>query len=89
MENGFSKAFVNYFNFKLFSRLLVASQSGYMYVYSIPLDGGECQLIKKHGELVLSHPKPRLSNFIFRFEKRREGSERKTSVPTTTAADPR
>lgn len=29
-------------------RLLVASQNGYMYVYSIPLDGGECQLIKKH-----------------------------------------
>lgn len=29
-------------------RLLVASQNGYMYIYSIPLDGGECQLIKKH-----------------------------------------
>ncbi|CAO1395547.1 unnamed protein product [Diamesa hyperborea] len=29
-------------------RLLVASQDGYMYVYSIPLDGGECQMIKKH-----------------------------------------
>lgn len=35
----------------LIFRLLVASQSGYMYVYSIPLDGGECQLINKHGEL--------------------------------------
>jgi hypothetical protein len=31
-------------------RLLVASQNGYLYVYSIPLDGGESQLIKKHGE---------------------------------------
>ncbi|KAL7037264.1 hypothetical protein ACKWTF_009143 [Chironomus riparius] len=31
-------------------RLLVASQNGYMYIYSIPLDGGECQLIKKHGK---------------------------------------
>lgn len=29
-------------------RLLVASQNGYMYVYSIPLDGGECSLLKKH-----------------------------------------
>jgi autophagy-related protein 18 len=30
-------------------RLLVASQNGYMHVYSIPLDGGDCQLIKKYG----------------------------------------
>lgn len=30
-------------------RLLVASQNGYMYIYSIPLDGGECSLLKKHG----------------------------------------
>lgn len=29
---------------------MVASQNGYMYIYSIPLDGGECQLIKKHGK---------------------------------------
>lgn len=30
-------------------RLLVASQDGYLYVYSIPsIEGGECQLIKKH-----------------------------------------
>ncbi|XP_037934396.1 WD repeat domain phosphoinositide-interacting protein 2 isoform X1 [Teleopsis dalmanni] len=30
-------------------RLLVASQDGYLYVYSIPsVEGGECQLIKKH-----------------------------------------
>ncbi|XP_055373295.1 WD repeat domain phosphoinositide-interacting protein 2 [Condylostylus longicornis] len=30
-------------------RLLVASQDGYFYVYSIPqIEGGECQLIKKH-----------------------------------------
>lgn len=34
-----------------YPRLLVASQNGYMYVYSIPLDGGESQLIKKHGRL--------------------------------------
>jgi hypothetical protein len=32
---------------------MVASQNGYMYIYSIPLDGGECQLIKKHGKLKL------------------------------------
>ncbi|XP_036335995.1 WD repeat domain phosphoinositide-interacting protein 2-like isoform X2 [Rhagoletis pomonella] len=30
-------------------RLLVASQDGYLYVYSIPsIEGAECQLIKKH-----------------------------------------
>ncbi|KAL9700431.1 hypothetical protein quinque_003872 [Culex quinquefasciatus] len=29
-------------------RLLVASQDGYLYVYQLPLEGGECQLIKKH-----------------------------------------
>ncbi|XP_067643613.1 WD repeat domain phosphoinositide-interacting protein 2 isoform X2 [Eurosta solidaginis] len=30
-------------------RLLVASQDGYLYVYSVPsIEGGECQLIKKH-----------------------------------------
>lgn len=30
-------------------RLMVASQDGYLYVYSIPsIEGGECQLIKKH-----------------------------------------
>ncbi|XP_065360987.1 WD repeat domain phosphoinositide-interacting protein 2 isoform X2 [Calliphora vicina] len=30
-------------------RLLIASQDGYLYVYSIPsLEGAECQLIKKH-----------------------------------------
>lgn len=34
---------------------MVASQNGYMYVYSIPLEGGECQLIKKHGELFFDH----------------------------------
>ena len=31
-----------------FYRLLVASQDGFLYVYQFPLDGGECQLIKKH-----------------------------------------
>lgn len=34
-----------------YRRLLVASQNGYLYVYSIPLDGGECILLKKHGKL--------------------------------------
>ncbi|XP_055627550.1 WD repeat domain phosphoinositide-interacting protein 2 [Toxorhynchites rutilus septentrionalis] len=29
-------------------RLLVASQDGYLYVYQLPLEGGECHLIKKH-----------------------------------------
>uniref|UniRef100_A0A182JVJ9 Uncharacterized protein n=1 Tax=Anopheles christyi TaxID=43041 RepID=A0A182JVJ9_9DIPT len=29
-------------------RMLVASQDGYLYVYQIPTEGGECQLIKKH-----------------------------------------
>uniref|UniRef100_A0A182P6E0 Uncharacterized protein n=1 Tax=Anopheles epiroticus TaxID=199890 RepID=A0A182P6E0_9DIPT len=29
-------------------RMLVASQDGYLYVYQIPPEGGECQLIKKH-----------------------------------------
>lgn len=30
-------------------RLLVASQDGYLYVYSVaPIEGGECQLVKKH-----------------------------------------
>lgn len=30
-------------------RLLIASQDGYLYVYSIPsVEGAECQLIKKH-----------------------------------------
>lgn len=29
-------------------RLLVASQDGFLYVYSIPHDGGECNLIKRH-----------------------------------------
>ena len=28
--------------------MLVASQDGYLYVYQIPTEGGECQLIKKH-----------------------------------------
>lgn len=26
----------------------MASQDGYLYVYQLPLEGGECQLIKKH-----------------------------------------
>lgn len=39
----------NSINLILF-RLLVASQNGYMYIYSIPLDGGECSLLKKHGK---------------------------------------
>lgn len=25
-----------------------------MYIYSLPLDGGECQLIKKHGKFIPS-----------------------------------
>lgn len=29
-------------------RLLVASQDGFLYVYSIPIDGGECHMIKRH-----------------------------------------
>uniref|UniRef100_A0A336LGZ1 CSON011483 protein n=1 Tax=Culicoides sonorensis TaxID=179676 RepID=A0A336LGZ1_CULSO len=29
-------------------RLLVASQDGYLYVYSINAEGGDCQLIKRH-----------------------------------------
>ncbi|XP_065086599.1 WD repeat domain phosphoinositide-interacting protein 2 [Ochlerotatus camptorhynchus] len=29
-------------------RLLVASQDGYLYVYQLPQEGGECQLLKKH-----------------------------------------
>lgn len=30
-------------------RLLIASQDGYLYVYSIPsVEGAECQLVKKH-----------------------------------------
>lgn len=32
-----------------FGRLLVASSDGYVYVYSISsVEGGECQLVKKH-----------------------------------------
>lgn len=27
---------------------MVASENGYLYVYSIPTEGGECQLIKRH-----------------------------------------
>lgn len=30
-------------------RLLIASQDGYLYIYSVPsVEGAECQLIKKH-----------------------------------------
>ncbi|XP_055608014.1 WD repeat domain phosphoinositide-interacting protein 2 [Uranotaenia lowii] len=29
-------------------KLLVASQDGYLYVYQLPLEGGDCQLVKKH-----------------------------------------
>lgn len=33
----------------LLCRLLIASQDGYLYVYSIPsVEGQECQLIKRH-----------------------------------------
>ncbi|CRK99439.1 CLUMA_CG012675, isoform A [Clunio marinus] len=39
-------------------RLLVASQNGFMYIYSIPLDGGECQLIKKHDLKNIDQPSP-------------------------------
>lgn len=33
----------------IFYRLLIASQDGYLYIYSVPsVEGAECQLIKKH-----------------------------------------
>lgn len=31
-----------------FYRILVASQDGYLYVYQLPTEGGECHLVKRH-----------------------------------------
>lgn len=40
-------------------RLLVASQDGYLYIYELPAEGGECHLVKRHDfrNIELSSPR--------------------------------
>uniref|UniRef100_A0A2M4A9Z0 Putative autophagy-specific protein n=1 Tax=Anopheles triannulatus TaxID=58253 RepID=A0A2M4A9Z0_9DIPT len=37
-------------------RMLVASQDGYLYVYQLPVEGGECLLVKKHDLRTIEPP---------------------------------
>lgn len=47
------------------SRLLVASQDGYLYVYSINSEGGDCQLLKRHDLRNSDVQNPKTGNFCY------------------------